>query len=115
MPAGTFTSASPRNAPAPITCAPSNSWKIAATTRSLAASATTAASSTKPCASHGPANENTTAATPMITHESASVPKPIDRNACTRPSPTALPMRMLTAIESPSGNIKVNAAQLSAI
>jgi hypothetical protein len=51
----------------------------------------------------------------MNAEDIACALNPIGRSAFSRFSPTALPIRMLTAMANPRGNMKTNAAQLMAI
>ncbi len=115
MTVGTRTSCRPRRAPTLITWPPSKSWKIAATTSSCAASAATSVAGVNARVITGPASANASAKPTMMTSPVSSAPKPMGRSASVRPSPLARLMRMLTASDNPSGNMKASDAQPMAI
>ena len=75
----------------------------------------TASSAVNPRASSAPPVRNTVANISMSTLANPNEPNPIGRSNSFLPSPRARLIRILVAIDSPSGTMKVSAAQLSAI
>ncbi len=107
-------SPTPRSAPAPTACTPSETWNTATTKKSATTVAMTSASSDMTRASGPGARRKPSAARAMKTMTELKAVKPAWRAPGESPRPTAQPTRVAAALPMPAATQKLRLAQLSA-